>query len=311
MPVAPGYGHNADMATGNTAFIMPNIRIIDSISDAGSASRPNEDAAGGNATCAFVIDGATGLGGKSIVGLHGSDAAWLAQFAQSSFEQSVRPGREMTEIVRDFNARAANVVNEAAHALPIEPWNLPIAGFQMVRVEDEGLFTYGLGDCRLFLLGNDGAVFDASALEGAADAEREGARQALAHTGGFSAHQALADEPMVRDELRRRRAAYNNPGSGVWTLGVEPEAASHLASEALHPALPATGLLCSDGFAALADQYMRYSPAEFVAAARESGLSALLDELRRIERVEDPDGLKYPRFKMSDDATAVLFEIIE
>jgi len=290
---------------------MPSIRIIDSITDPGSPSRPNEDAAGGNATCAFVIDGATGLGGKSLVGLHGSDAAWLAQFAQSSFEQMVRPGRAMAEIVEEFNSCAANVVHEAAHSLPIEPWNLPVAGFQMVRAEDNGLMTHGLGDCRLFLLDDDGNTFDTSALRQAAAAEREGARRALAHAGGFSAYQALAEEPVVRDELRRRRAAYNTAASGVWTLGVEPEAGRHLASEPLQPALPACGLLCTDGFAALVDQYQRYQAGEFVTAARETGLSTLLDELRRIERVEDPDGMKYPRFKMSDDATAVLFEIVE
>lgn len=290
---------------------MPNIRIIDFISDPGSAARPNEDAAGGNASCAFVIDGATGLGGKSIVGLNGSDAAWLAQFAQSSFEQMVRNGRAMSDIVHEFNACAANVVQEAANALPIEPWNLPIAGFQMVRIENGAVVTHGLGDCRLFLLGADASEFETSAIKGSFADERDGARLAIAHTGGFSAHQALADDPVVREELRKHRAAYNRPGSGIWTLGTEPAAAKHLATEPLHTALPAIGLLCTDGFAALADQYGRYGVGEFVKAASDAGLSALLDELRRIERVEDPDGHKFPRFKMSDDATAVLFEIVE
>ncbi len=290
---------------------MPNIRIIDSISDPGSQSRPNEDAAGGNASCAFVIDGATGLGGKSIVGLNGSDAAWLAQFAKDSFEQTVRNGRPMSEIVHEFNACAANVVQEAANALPIEPWNLPIAGFQMVRVEDGSVVTHGLGDCRLFLLAADGGEFDTSAIKGGFADERDGARLAIAHTGGFSAHQALADDPLVRDELRKRRAAYNQEDSGVWTLGTEPAAAKHLATEPLRTALPATGLLCTDGFAALCDQYARYGVGAFVKAARDAGLSALLEELRRIERVEDPNGHKFPRFKMSDDATAVLFDIVD
>ena len=36
----------------------------------------------------------------------------------------------------------------------------------------------------------------------------------------------------------------------------------------------------------------------------------MLAELRRIERAEDPDGRLYPRFKVSDDATALLFEIV-
>ena len=80
--------------------------------------------------------------------------------------------------------------------------------------------------------------------------------------------------------------------------------------ERLAVALPAAGLLCTDGFAALADQYGRYSPAEMVATARSAGLKAMLAELRRIERTEDPDGRLYPRFKISDDATALLFEVV-
>jgi serine/threonine protein phosphatase PrpC len=289
---------------------MPNIRIIDSITDPGSPSRPNEDSAGGNASCAFVIDGATGLGGTSIVGLHGSDAAWLARFAQSTFEELVRNGRPVAEVVRELNQRAANVVHEAAHALPIEAWNLPIASFQMVHVEGDRLVTHGLGDCRLFLVDADGEVVETSAIKAAYAKERDGARRAIAQSGGFATHQALADEPVVREELRRRRAAYNQPGGSVWTLGIEPAAADHLASEQLDVSLPAMGLLCSDGFAALADQYGRYDVADLVRAAASTGLAPLLQELRHIERVEDPDGQQFPRFKVSDDATAVLFEIV-
>ncbi|MDH4988829.1 hypothetical protein QEZ47_25610 [Aminobacter anthyllidis] len=303
-------GHTPVTGARQTAVIMPNIRIIDSITAPGSASRPNEDSAGGNATCAFVIDGATGLGGTSIVGLHGSDAAWLARFAQSTFEELVRNGRSVADVVRELNQRAANVVHEAASALPIEAWNLPIASFQMVRIEGDALVTHGLGDCRLFLVDADGAVIETSAIKAAYANERDGARKAIALSGGFATHQALADAPVVREELRRRRAAYNQAGGSVWTLGTEPAAADHLATEQLTATLPARGLLCSDGFAALVDQYRRYGIADLVRAASDTGLAPLLQELRHIERIEDPDGQQFPRFKISDDATAVLFEIV-
>ncbi len=36
------------------------------------------------------------------------------------------------------------------------------------------------------------------------------------------------------------------------------------------------------------------------------GLAGLLQELRHIEREVDPDGTRFPRFKRSDDATALL-----
>lgn len=288
----------------------PVLRITDMISDAGDAARVNEDAAGGNRCCAFVIDGATGLGGKSIVGLEGSDAAWLARLAKTFFEEKVTPGRDMQDLVRTLNRQASQVVHGAAAGLPIAAWSLPVAGFQLVRVEGDAAVAYGLGDCRLFLTDAAGVTIDTTALRGSHVDERDGARRAIAHVGGLAAARPLAEDPAVRDELRRHRAAYNREGSSVWTLGTEPAAARHLAVERLPAGFPATGLLCTDGFAALCDLYGRYSPAGMVATAKATGLKAMLAELRRIERVEDPDGRAYPRFKVSDDATALLFEIV-
>jgi hypothetical protein len=290
---------------------MPVLRIIETLSDPGDPARVNEDAAGGNRSCAFVIDGATGLGTGSIVGIDGSDAAWLAHFAKTFLEQNTVAGRKMSDVVEALNGQAGIVVREAAGGSPVEAWNLPIASFQMIRVENAAIVAHGLGDCRLFLTGADGSVFETSAMKGNFIFEREGARRALAHAGGLAAIGSLSNDPAVREELRRHRAAYNRPGAQAWTLGTEPAAARHLVSEALDAALPATGLLCTDGFAALSDQYGRYDPAGMIASASLSGFPALMRELRRIERTEDPDGARYPRFKASDDATAVLFEIAE
>jgi hypothetical protein len=288
----------------------PTLRITDMLSEAGHPARVNEDAAGGNGCSAFVIDGATGLGDKSIVGLEGSDAAWLARLAKTFFEQKVTPAHGMQDLVRTLNQQAAMVVLGARGGLPIAPWSLPIAGFQLVRVEGNALVVYGLGDCRLFLTGGDGRTVDTTPLRGSHLQERDSARLAMTRAGGLAAVRSLADDPAVRDELRRHRAGYNREGASVWTLGTEPAAAKHLAVKRLPVAHPASGLLCTDGFAALCDQYGRYSPAEMIATAKSAGLKAMLSELRRIERIEDPDGRLYPRFKVSDDATALLFELV-
>lgn len=286
------------------------LRITDMLSAPGDPSRVNEDAAGGNRCSAFVIDGATGLGDESIVGLDSTDAAWLAGLAKTFFEQNVTPARDMEDIVRTLNRQASMVVHDSAGGLPIAAWSLPVAGFQLVRIEGANIVSYGLGDCRLFLTGADGQTHDATSLRNSAEREREGARTAILHAGGLSTTKSLSRNQKVRDELRRHRAAYNREGSSVWTLGTAPAAAKHLCVERLPVALPATGLLCTDGFAALSDSYARYTPSELVAAANTIGLKALLSELRQVERMEDPDGQLYPRFKVSDDATALLFEVV-
>jgi hypothetical protein len=66
--------------------------------------------------------------------------------------------------------------------------------------------------------------------------------------------------------------------------------------------------MASDGFFALVSDYGRYSVDELMSAAQERGLAALGKELRAIEAA-DPKGLSFPRFKSSDDATALLLSL--
>jgi hypothetical protein len=290
---------------------MLTLSIIDSLSLPGSDDRRNEDQMGWTAHCAFVIDGATGLGPDFVVGRHDSDAAWLATFAKVHFEEMIAPGRAMADIVRSTNALARRIVAFAANGRDMPAWNLPIAGFQMVRIEDDAVVTYGLGDCTLYLRDAGGELSAHSALGHLAGAEKEIAREALEKCGGLSALPRLLDDPALLARQRAFRGAYNSPKSGIWTLGSAPDAADHLVSAPLSRNLPLTGLLCSDGFAALVENYARYEPGELIDTAARKGLKALAGELRDIERVEDPDGHVFPRMKGSDDATAVLFEIGE
>ena len=73
-------------------------------------------------------------------------------------------------------------------------------------------------------------------------------------------------------------------------------------------ARPAHLVLASDGFAALVDRYGALTPGGLVQAALDRGLAALGVELRAIEAA-DADGQRHPRFKPSDDATALLLRL--
>jgi serine/threonine protein phosphatase PrpC len=68
-------------------------------------------------------------------------------------------------------------------------------------------------------------------------------------------------------------------------------------------------LLASDGFTALISDYGVYDAAGLVEAAMTKGLPSLLEELRAIES-NDPNGKLFARYKKSDDATAVLVQIL-
>jgi hypothetical protein len=115
----------------------------------------------------------------------------------------------------------------------------------------------------------------------------------------------------VRDEfLPALRAARNRVNTGEdWLFGPDVRCADHAKHARVMPAPGSPVLLASDGFLALASDYDRYTPETLFTACVERGLPALGEELRAIE-ASDPDGIKFPRFKRSDDATALLLAIV-
>ena len=283
-----------------------SLKVIDSVSDPGIPAKPNDDRLGYNACCAFVIDGATGLGDDVLSPEFGSDAAWLAEQARLMLERQVAPDSDLEMLLADFS-RDARAFFEAAAAPPRYAW--PSASFAMLRKAVDSWEFAGLGDCSLFLRQDDGTTSRHSALAHARGQEQASARRHIALTGGFGKVASFHRQPETLAALRQARQLQNTEESGVWTLGLVPEAARHLVRQPLQVSAPATGLLCSDGFADLVDSYGRYSAAALIDAAKSHGVKALVEEIRTIERKVDPDGLTYPRFKQSDDATALLVEL--
>ena len=64
-----------------------------------------------------------------------------------------------------------------------------------------------------------------------------------------------------------------------------------------------------ESLADLVALYKLYDPATLIQRAATAGLKSLVSELRHLEREIDPDGLKYPRYKQSDDTTAILLRL--
>ena len=64
-------------------------------------------------------------------------------------------------------------------------------------------------------------------------------------------------------------------------------------------------LLASDGLMRLVDVFHRYTEIDLLHAAVSSGLDPLIRELRAIETA-DAIARRYPRAKVSDDATGLL-----
>jgi serine/threonine protein phosphatase PrpC len=285
----------------------PRIRILDAVTSPGNPEKPNDDRLGHNEACAFVIDGATGLGDRRYVEEAGSDAAWIAERFAHGFEQNITRETPVHEIARAISLEARS--NFLARNADVPRYAWPLAAFAMVHATHDRLSFLGLGDSCLFLLRQDGTANLHMAIPDAYKSEQMLARSHIARTGGITKGGGALGDPETLAALRRHRENQNTAGSGIWTLGLVPEASDHLVAHELRIDGTSHAIVCSDGLSDLVVLYSAYTATSLVRAALDKGLASMVDELRRFEREVDPEGLRFPRFKQSDDTTALLVEL--
>jgi len=151
------------------------------------------------------------------------------------------------------------------------------------------------GDAPVMVVGE---TFDKRAAEA-------GRAQALAKEKNLSPAAGLS-RPEFLGSLRDSRNRINSGDS--WLFSPDVKAAAHVSRRVMKVALGSHVLLATDGFLALASDYGVYSADSLMAAALDKGLAALGEELRAIE-AGDAGGDKFPRFKKSDDSTALLLKL--
>lgn len=277
------------------------LNILDTFTGAGSSAKPNEDAVGHSSGFAWVIDGATGVEESPLIAPESTDAAWLAHTANRLFTEFARePGSSLPGLIEQVIMGLASRFDEQKLRAPRARYELPSAGFMLVEDTRCGLRYASLGDCSLLVReqGKPANLIGKSRGAGEGQAAKRLGSNAVASTQLFS--------PKTMEHLRAARNLQNTP-EGYWVLGLDPEAAKHATQDDLSLATATVGLLMTDGFAALHQDYARYGLDAFLDNALAKGLGVLAEELRHIERVEDPQGDLYPRFKQSDDASAILF----
>ncbi|TPP11511.1 protein phosphatase 2C domain-containing protein [Rhizobium glycinendophyticum] len=287
---------------------MPRISIIDTISDPGKQGRANEDRLGYNSHSAFVLDGATGLGERQFMEGFGSDAAWIAEFGTIRLAERLDAISAPATVLRQISEEAHAVFTATAGDQPRYAW--PLCSLTGLQATPSGFRWFGLGDSCMYILHDDGQSDFVIPIPGAYEWEQQQAAKHIARLGGIGSAGVANDDPETLEDLRRGRARQNTPEGTTWTFGIVPEAADHLAiiDVPVHGG-GATAILCSDGVADLVALYKLYDPATLIQRAATAGLRSLVTELRHYERELDPDGLKFPRYKQSDDATAILLRL--
>ncbi len=259
------------------------LELLESLSIPGDPAKPNEDSFSHAARAAAVFDGATGLGERLMPGR--SDAQWIAQFG-----------------ARRFRAHAEN--GEGGLRESLRAAEIAYASAVLATPDADGLRVLWFGDCAALLRNGAGEFTILGDIMDMRESERARVTR-LAKPGRGPTAAGVREEFLPA--LRASRNSVNSPG-GDWLFAPDIACADHAKEARVAAQADSPILLASDGFLALTSDYGRYSPETLLAAAAERGLAVLGEELRAVE-ASDPEGLRYPRFKRSDDATALLLAL--
>lgn len=269
-----------------------HFQFLQSISVNGTPDRPNDDRVGATVDLAWVIDGATDLGEPGLLGTTGG-AAWLSATAQTALQ--IVAG----STVRETMGRATQAI---AHAFDRDrtrdiaaPWETPKAACAVAQIVDATLDCAQCADCSILVIRENDLVWATAAPDTQDEAS------AAAALGAGSA-------PTLQGEvLEDRRAARSVPDHAA----LSPDAERSMAATTFTSCPIAPGdevLLMSDGFSAAIADYAHHTAETLVDTIKRDGLHRVVAQIRDIED-RDAECATFPRFKKSDDCTALWLRV--
>ena len=252
----------------------------------GAADRPNEDRALADGRMVVVVDGLTARTGTGC--RHG--VAWFAdRLARDILGFSDRAPAEA------LRAGIGRTASRHADRCDLTDPATPCTAVAVVGVAGPRLRYAVLGDVTVVVPSATGppTVVSDPRMAGAARAEKD---EATALPFGSGARAAA----LVR--MKRVEIGLRNTARGYWIAGSLPAAADRAVTGELDRA-GTTGLaVLTDGAARLVDEFGTLDWAGAVAVLGSHGPEGLIDRVREVERT-DPTATRWPRTKMSDDAT--------
>jgi hypothetical protein len=256
-------------------------------SEPGSASTPNEDHAAAGQSLAVVVDGLTARTETGCI--HG--VAWFAgQLAQSVLRFGhLGPADALRSAIRHTASLHADTCDLTDPATPC-------AAVAIVHVGDDDHLRYLLlGDVSVVLVGDEiKRVVSDQRINKTALAQRAEADRLPYGSDAKSA----AMVSMKQAEI----AARNKPG-GYWIAGADPAAVDHAITDSVPLSELSRIALLSDGAARAVDLFKVTDWAGVLDLLETSGPLELIARVRSIE-LDDEDTTRWPRNKVSDDATA-------
>jgi hypothetical protein len=189
------------------------------------------------------------------------------------------------------------------HASDATPSMQPSAALAVIQLTDNDVEYLILGDCSITVLDPIERSFTLLTSTDLARLDRI-AVQELAHFTEQGLSFDAAREAITATLQRHRRMM--NQSNGYWIFGLEPSALEHAVHGHMSVNAGAVVILASDGFSRIWDTYRTLQPGwDVYEEIASHGLQGALGRLRTSES-QDIDATRWPRLKISDDASVVV-----
>jgi hypothetical protein len=259
----------------------------------GSLSKANEDFVAASPKVAVVLDGLSAPPPLGTGCLHGTP--WFV--AQLGAQVISAANTASDEPLQDLVAGAiTRVADSHAHSCDLDHPGTPSSSLAVLREQDQRVEYLLLFDSVIVLDGPSGLVVVTDRRVDAFARQEDLATRE--HLIGSPAHQER-----VQDLVAAQRRHRNQPG-GYWVAGAKP-AAAHQAVTGSRPRDQVNrAALLTDGVSCLVELYAAAEWPELLDSMQQHGPTHVISRIRELEDA-DPSGNRWPRYKRSDDATAV------
>lgn len=267
----------------------------------------NEDIAHVTDNAAWVMDGATGLGKGKLVSDE-SDAKWFVEVWNNFLINNInRTDKTIKELMLNGISYVHEKYLSKVGSKEVGDIDTPSASVVIVRWNEKELEYFALADCQIWIKEGDNiAVIEDERLPEFDD------KVIKVMAGYINKGYSLAEAREAVQNLLIGNRLKKNTENGYWTLSFDLKALNYaqegkmLINNNNHPL---ELLLCSDGFHCIVDKYKAMSQKEVFNYICKYSLDKLCNYIREIE-ADDLEGKKYPRFKKSDDASAVYLRFL-
>ena len=284
---------------------MDNFQLVTLDKVCSTGGDVNEDGFFSSPKRAWLLDGASGLSDRQLLGTD-SDARWLVNKALgviSKFEDETflaQPRLLAEELNKDYLLEVSDD--------NVEQFERPSASLIAAEIQGTQLLYGQLGDCSAIFRASPNSTVLSTPVGPLAhlDSVVLEKLKGLRVDGNLPLHIARNN---ILEDLRANRSKVNLP-AGYSALTVGPNNQFVFEPKSISVREGSVCLLMSDGFSRLIDTFYAYTKESLLESAVKSGLAQLLAELRDLEN-QDPEALKYTRFKRHDDASALLLRVTD